>query len=126
MVTIINSVIPIFRIFDVPKAKEFYIDYLNFQIDWEHRSEENSPLYMQVSLGDLKLHLSEHYGDSTPGGAIRVEVSGIQHYHQYLSGRNYPYQKPGLETAPWGSLECRVIDPFSNRITFYENTIHED
>jgi hypothetical protein len=29
--------IPIFRIFDVAKAKEFYVGFLGFQVDWEHR-----------------------------------------------------------------------------------------
>jgi hypothetical protein len=29
-----TQVIPIFRIFDVEKAKEFYIGYLGFKVDW--------------------------------------------------------------------------------------------
>jgi Glyoxalase superfamily protein len=33
--------IPILRIFDVGKAREFYIDFLGFQIDWEHRFNED-------------------------------------------------------------------------------------
>src|SRR5262245_52175620 len=62
-----TQVIPILRIFDVEKAKEFYLDYLGFKVDWEHRFEEDSPLYMQISLGEFVLHLSEHYGDGCPG-----------------------------------------------------------
>ena len=50
-----TQVIPIFRIFDVDKAKEFYCGYLGFKVDWEHRFEESTPLYMQVSLGDFVL-----------------------------------------------------------------------
>jgi hypothetical protein len=45
-----HQVIPIFRIFDVDKAKEFYLSYLGFTVDWEHRLHENAPLYLQVSL----------------------------------------------------------------------------
>ena len=30
-------------------AKEFYIELLEFTVDWEHRFEENMPLYMQIS-----------------------------------------------------------------------------
>ncbi|HVC64682.1 MAG TPA: glyoxalase superfamily protein, partial [Candidatus Dormibacteraeota bacterium] len=41
--------IPIFRIFDVEKAKEFYVDFLGFRVDWEHRFDETAPLYMQIS-----------------------------------------------------------------------------
>jgi len=32
--------IPLLRIFDVAKAKEFYVGFLGFAIDWEHRFEE--------------------------------------------------------------------------------------
>lgn len=45
----LGSTIPVFRIFDEAKAKEFYVDFLDFKIDWEHRFGENFPLYMQVS-----------------------------------------------------------------------------
>jgi len=56
---------PIFRIFDEAKAREFYVDFLGFTIDWEHRFEPGLPLYMQVSKDDCILHLSEHHGDGT-------------------------------------------------------------
>ena len=58
--------VPILRIFSVEKAKEFYVDYLGFTIDWEHRFSDGDPLYMQVSLGTLVIHLSEHHGDACP------------------------------------------------------------
>lgn len=32
--------VPIFRIFDVAKAKEFYVGFLGFQVDGEHRFDE--------------------------------------------------------------------------------------
>jgi len=53
---------PILRIFDEAKAKEFYVDFLGFKVDWEHRFEPGLPLYLQVSRGDCVLHLSEHSG----------------------------------------------------------------
>jgi catechol 2,3-dioxygenase-like lactoylglutathione lyase family enzyme len=52
-------VIPILRIFSVEKAREFYLDYLGFHLDWEHRFDDNAPLYMQVSRAGLILHLCE-------------------------------------------------------------------
>ena len=30
---------PILRIFDEAKAKEFYVAFLGFKVDWEHRFE---------------------------------------------------------------------------------------
>lgn len=41
-----RRVIPVLRIFSVEKAREFYIDFLGFTLDWENRFEEAAPLYM--------------------------------------------------------------------------------
>ena len=41
--------VPILRSFDEAKAREFYVDWLGFGVDWEHRFEPGAPLYMQVS-----------------------------------------------------------------------------
>jgi hypothetical protein len=60
-------VIPILRIFSVEKAREFYLDYVGCNHDWEHRFDDTAPLYMQVSRDGLVLQLSEHYGDGPPG-----------------------------------------------------------
>lgn len=70
----VHKTIPILRIFDVAKALEFYGEYLGFTVDWEHRFDPEAPMYMQVSRGDLVLHLSEHYGDATPGSTVYVSV----------------------------------------------------
>ena len=115
-----TQVIPTFRIFDVEKAKEFYVEYLGFKVDWEHRFEANSPLYMQVSLGDFVLHLSEHYGDGCPGSTVFVKVTGLEDYHKELTAKNYKYLRPGIEVAPWQAKCVNVIDPFGNRIRFNE------
>jgi len=56
--------IPILRIFDEAKAREFYVDFLGFTVDWEHRFNDDAPLYMQVSRDGCVLHFSEHYGDA--------------------------------------------------------------
>ncbi|MEO4000120.1 glyoxalase superfamily protein [Mesorhizobium sp. CAU 1732] len=116
---VFDQAIPIVRIFDVPKAHEFYLGFLGFSVDWEHRFGDSFPLYTQVSRGGLKLHLSEHAGDATPGGNMVVRMTGIRAFHAELIARNYRYMRPGLETQEWG-LEVTVIDPFNNRIRFME------
>ncbi len=112
---------PIFRIFDYSKAVEFYVEWLGFTIDWEHTFEENFPIYMQVSLGDLVIHLSEHSGDCSPGARILIEnFPDIKTFHTQLIQKNYKYNKPGIEVPFYdaGLLSMDVIDPFGNRITF--------
>ncbi len=113
----ILSPIPIFRIFDVDKAMEFYCGFLGFTLDWEHRFGDNFPLYCQVSREGMILHLSEHAGDASPGARAFVRVGNAVALQAELAGKNYRYMKPGVEKAPWG-LEVGVIDPFNNRITF--------
>ena len=112
--------IPILRIFDVAKAKEFYVDFLGFTIDWEHRFGDNFPLYAQVSRAGLKLHLSEHHGDASPGSTVFVWMRGIAEYHRELLDKNYRYYRPGLEEAPWDARVMEVGDPFGNKLRFSE------
>jgi catechol 2,3-dioxygenase-like lactoylglutathione lyase family enzyme len=121
-----KSVIPILRIFDVAKAKEFYVDFLGFTIDWEHRFDDNAPLYTQVSRAELKLHLSEHHGDACPGSTVFVWMRGIADFHKELIGKAYRYNRPGLEDAPWDARIMQVHDPFGNRIRFSEPNRADD
>ena len=65
-----QKTIPILRIFSVEKAKEFYVGFLGFTVDWEHHIEDNTPAYIQVSRAGLTLHLSEHHGDACPGSTV--------------------------------------------------------
>ncbi|WP_027051505.1 glyoxalase superfamily protein [Mesorhizobium erdmanii] len=110
---------PIVRIFDIAKAHEFYLGYLGFGVDWEHRYGDNFPLYTQISRGNLVLHLSEHAGDATPGSNMVIYMKGIRDFHRELAAKDYRYMKPGLEQED-RRLTVEVIDPFSNHIRFME------
>jgi catechol 2,3-dioxygenase-like lactoylglutathione lyase family enzyme len=114
-----GPVIPVLRIFDVDKAREFYTDFLGFGIDWEHTFDDHAPVYLQASRGGAVLHLSEHHGDASPGATARVIVDDVHGLHAELHQRDYRYAKPGLEQLPWGR-EVTVLDPFANRIVFHQ------
>jgi catechol 2,3-dioxygenase-like lactoylglutathione lyase family enzyme len=120
MTVAFDRAIPILRIFSIEKAKEFYVDFLGFAIDWEHRFDARAPLYMQVSRGGLTLHLSEHHGDACPGSTVFVRMSGIADLHRELTAKNYGFMRPGLEEAPWDAKVMEVTDPFGNRLRFSE------
>jgi uncharacterized glyoxalase superfamily protein PhnB len=115
-----QNITPVLRILDEAKAREFYIDWLGFTVDWEHRFGENFPLYCQVSREDILIHLTEHYGDCIPGARIRIELPGLEIYQQELSKKNYKYFKPGVEKMEWGTKEMSLTDPFGNHIVFFE------
>ena len=113
-----KSVIPILRSFDEAKARAFYIDYLGFKIDWQHRFEPTLPLYLQISRGSLILHLSEHHGDCTPGAALRIDCEQLDELLAELKARTYANAHPTIETMPWQMQEMRITDPFGNRLIF--------
>jgi catechol 2,3-dioxygenase-like lactoylglutathione lyase family enzyme len=115
-----NKVVPTFRIFSLEKAREFYIDFLGFKVDWEHRFDENAPVFMQISRGDLTINLSEHHGDGTPGSVCYVYMTGVEELQGELIEKKYRHNRPGLQRQDWGMLEVQVVDPFNNRITFGE------
>ncbi len=115
--------IPILIIYDYDKAIEFYINWLSFKIDWENKPN-NTPVYIQISRGNLAMHLSEHYGDSTPGSGVYIEnFEGLRKYHDEISAKDYKYCKPGLQKPLLKAkpLCMDIIDPFGNRLSFNEN-----
>jgi uncharacterized glyoxalase superfamily protein PhnB len=109
---------PILRIFDEPKAREFYLDYLGFGIVFEHRFEPGLPLYMGIARDGCSLHLSEHHGDASPGAALRIEVGAIDALHAELVAKAYRHAQPHIEAMPWGTRDMTIVDPFGNRLTF--------
>jgi len=113
-----SAPVPVLRIFDEAKAREFYLGYLGFAVRFEHRFEPGLPLYLGIERDACELHLSEHHGDATPGSSVRIAVDDIDALHAELSARAYRYARPAIEPRPWGTREITISDPFGNRVTF--------
>ena len=113
-----TRIAPLIRIFDENKAKEFYVEFLGFNIDFEHRDSDDAPLYMQVSKGQCILLLTEHHGECSPGCAINIETDELESYCKELNQKNYKFAKPSIQDMPWGSKNMSIADPFGNNITF--------
>lgn len=110
--------IPILRTFDERATRAFYLDFLGFSVVFEHRFGPNAPLYMSVKQGDCELHLSEHFGDGTPGTFVRIEVDDVHSYSQLLIAKGYKNAAPGVQRQIWGWDEMSVSDPASNKLIF--------
>jgi uncharacterized glyoxalase superfamily protein PhnB len=106
--------------FDVAKAREFYLDYIGFAVEFEHRFHDNAPLFMGISRDGLLLLLSEHHGDGTPGSHVRIDISGVRELHDELKAKKYRSMNPGIQEQEWGLRELRVVDPFGNLLIFTE------
>ncbi|WP_295478044.1 glyoxalase superfamily protein [uncultured Pseudomonas sp.] len=112
--------IPILRSFDEAKAREFYLDFLGFGIEFEHRFEPGLPLYLGIVRDGLQLHLSEHHGDASPGATLFIPLQGVEALRDELHGKQYGYGRPQIVEQPWGRL-LEVHDPFGNRLRFCED-----
>lgn len=112
--------IPILRMFDEGMTRVFYVDFLEFEITFEHRFEDTAPLYMGIKKGTCELHVSGHFGDGSPGAGVRIETVGLDEYATLLRSKQYKHARPGEpRDQEWGCRELTMQDPSGNKLTFY-------
>ena len=122
MATTCTKVIPILRMFDEALTRQFYLEFLEFGLRFEHRFSDNSPLYMGVKKGAVELNLSGHFGDGSPGIAVRIETTELDDFAAALRAKQYKHANPGCpEDQPWGCRELAIQDPSGNKLIFYTN-----
>ena len=112
---------PILRMFDPALARAFYVDWLGLTVAFEHRFAPDMPLYLGIERDGMELHLTEHEGDTTPHTRIRIAAEDIDALHAELTRKPYAGKRPGpVETKDWGERDLTLVDPFGNRLTFFE------
>ncbi len=112
-------VIPILRSFDEALAKGFYLTFLGGKEIFRHRFDDEAPLYLGVEIESAELHLSEHFGDASPGSTVRIGLDDLTDFYERLSTRPYRFARPAIEPQPWGD-QLQVTDPFGNRLIFFQ------
>jgi catechol 2,3-dioxygenase-like lactoylglutathione lyase family enzyme len=105
--------------YDVAATIRFYVDYLGCSLDSQD-GDGDRPVYLQVSREGMRLHLSSHHDDGTPGTAVLVVVRNLDALHAELHQRGYPFLNPGIGPGPGHGRQMQLIDPASNRIRFYQ------
>ena len=116
----LSAPIPIFRSFDEAKMRSFYLDFLEFEVVFEHRFEPGFPLYIGVRKGDCVIHLSEHYGDATPGSSVRIQCPDLDDLCARLNAKKTNHARPGIMEQPW-ARDMGIKDPFGNLLIFYQD-----
>jgi catechol 2,3-dioxygenase-like lactoylglutathione lyase family enzyme len=118
-----GSSIPVLRMLDEAKARAFYLDYLGFEVDWEHRFRptEDSDLYMQLHLGNAVVHLNGHASEDSPITEVRIPVTGISAFCAHLRAKNAPYEKPDVGDPRYEGKpsDLNLYDPFGNLLVFW-------
>jgi catechol 2,3-dioxygenase-like lactoylglutathione lyase family enzyme len=110
-----QKVIPALRITDYGRSKEFYIDGLGFQIDWEHRFEPHFPVFVQITRDDLTIYLTEHTGDCQVGGLVHFFVPNVNDWYIELQNKNIEVKEAPNDFE--GRLRTMtVVDPDGNQL----------
>ena len=121
----IESSIPVLRMLDEAKGRAFYVDYLGYNVEWEHRFDEEatSPLYMEIRLGNSVLHLNGHAEPDAPICEVRIPVKQLKDYCEYLTQRakDLSFGKPEIVDPRYeGRLtDMNIVDPSANHLVFW-------
>lgn len=119
-----ESSILVLRMFDETKARAFYLEFLGYAVDWEHRfrpETPDSPLYMQISQGASVLHLNGHASEETPAAEVRIPVQRLEAYCEWLCARAPGYERPEI-VDPRGEgrrADMNIHDPSGNLLVFW-------
>jgi hypothetical protein len=120
MPTGFRRLVPVVRVFDFPRAKRVYLDFLGFTIDGEEQADREGPRRMEISSGGMVLHLSSHHGEGTPGAKLYIEMAGRKQFHREVTSQGYRFWRPGIKKTACGARAMEVGDPFGNRPFFSE------
>ncbi|MDC0325597.1 glyoxalase superfamily protein [bacterium] len=125
----IGSSIPVLKMVDEEKAKRFYMDFLGYQIDWEHRFEpvtSSSPLYMQIRLGESMIHLNGHADSDAPVAEVRIPVKGLKAYCDYLNEKCQGSERPEVVDPRYSgeNQDMNIYDPSGNLLVFWLDKGH--
>lgn len=125
-----NATIPLFRIFSADKAREFYVDFFGFSLDFGGPTgPDGTAFYGQVSRAGTTLHLTETAYDPSPGSTVLIWMQGLDDLHTELNRKRETMRVygPGI-WVPWpeevgwggGARTLTITDPFGNSLRFVE------
>ena len=101
-----EELIPIFHVRDAKGTAQWY-ERLGFTIEGEHRFAPSLPLYLFLSRGDVRLHLSEHRGDARPGTLVYFWVADVDQVAAEFGTK--------VADQPW-ARQVDLTDPDGNRL----------
>jgi len=109
---------------DEEETRRFYLDFLGYSIDWEHRFNTDitdSPLYMQISLGESVIHLDGHADEESPIAEVRVPVRDLEDFCEHLGSKDDDESKPEVVDPRYSGrlTDMNLVDPSGNLIVFW-------
>jgi catechol 2,3-dioxygenase-like lactoylglutathione lyase family enzyme len=110
-----QRVMPTLRITDYARSKDFYVEGLGFQVDWEHRFEPGLPVFVQVSREGLAFFLTEHTGDCPVGGLVHLYIADVDDWYSEFQRKGVAVHEPPDEYLQ-GLRSMTVVDPDGNKL----------
>lgn len=112
-----QGIIPVLRMIDWLSTRRFYAEFLGAKIDWVDDHGDHTPRYVSITMpSGVRLRLSEHYGDGTPGSTVLILVDDVDDQLRELAAKGYG-AAPAIEESHVGR-SITVHDPAGNRILF--------
>lgn len=114
--------VPVVPIVSAQDAKDFYLDFLGFAVDWGWpANDDGQQFYAQISRSGVQLHLrGERRGVSRI--ELLIRMSGLDLLREELWIRKDLYDRPlDVGHTPDDRRELHVRDPFGNWLRFSEN-----
>jgi catechol 2,3-dioxygenase-like lactoylglutathione lyase family enzyme len=118
------QVIPVLHVRRIQECKAFYGDFLGFRCNWDGTMEtgtDERPGYALLFRDDIEIHLTEQRNAAIQGGGVMIRMSALDAFHRELSSRNSGFSLTDVNFTPWDSRVFFAVDPFGNRLRFWEN-----
>ena len=107
--------IPMLPVADVRRAIEFYVDNLEFKMDF------NAGAYGGVRRDAIEVHFwRTDKRELSKNSNCRIEVTEIRKLYSAYRERGIIDSDGDIAATPWGTTEFGVTDPDGNRLTFVE------
>ena len=107
--------IPMLPVVNVRRAIDFYVDMLDFKMDF------NAGSYGGVRRDAIEIHFWRTDEVALPGSSTcRIEVTEIRALYSAYRERGVIDPAGDIAAKPWGTTEFIVTDPDGNRLTFVE------
>ena len=101
---------PILRIFDEAKAREFYVGFPRLHVRLGASLRARHVRFTRRSRAATAACTSRSItATAAPGARFRIAVDGLDAFHAELIGKKYKLRRgPGIEDMPWGTREMTV------------------
>ena len=115
MVPTLWGLVPLLRIVDARRSRDFYCGRLGFRQEWEQSFEHDFPPYVSLSRDGCRIYLTEEPG-AVPGVLVDLYTDDIDALCRDFEDR-------GADVTFGPADEIRLVDPDGNRLRFRPGSV---